>query len=88
MRRGGRSSCAAEPFYNDASLEAADQRAPNNSKNLQWVMKGDVCRRRLIPVPFGGVSSYSFLQAVGRTLVYHYRCTDVDFVNSSTSAAP
>ncbi|GFU85868.1 hypothetical protein TNCV_2036991 [Trichonephila clavipes] len=31
---------------------------------------------------------YSFLQAVGSTLVYCYMCTNVGFVNSSTSAAP
>ncbi|GFX17615.1 uncharacterized protein TNCV_474151 [Trichonephila clavipes] len=33
-------------------------------------------------------SCHSFLQAVGSTLVYCYRSTNVSFVNLSTSAAP
>ncbi|GFW25752.1 uncharacterized protein TNCV_1310131 [Trichonephila clavipes] len=31
---GTKSSCAAEQYHSDASLEAADRRAPNNSKQL------------------------------------------------------
>ncbi|GFU33565.1 RNA-directed DNA polymerase from mobile element jockey [Trichonephila clavipes] len=31
-------SSAAEQFHSDASLEAVDRRAPNNSKNWQWKM--------------------------------------------------
>ncbi|GFV41861.1 uncharacterized protein TNCV_2958771 [Trichonephila clavipes] len=30
------SSCAVEQFHSDASLEAVERRAPNNSKNWQW----------------------------------------------------
>ncbi|GFY27352.1 uncharacterized protein TNCV_2069721 [Trichonephila clavipes] len=37
-----RSLCAAEQFHSDASLETVDRRAPNNSKNWQWMMEGDV----------------------------------------------
>ena len=29
-------------FQNEASLEVVERRAPNNSKNCQWTMKGDV----------------------------------------------
>ncbi|GFT32657.1 hypothetical protein TNCV_3145951 [Trichonephila clavipes] len=36
------SLCAAERFHSDASLEAVDRRAPNNSKNWQWMMEGNV----------------------------------------------
>ncbi|GFY12666.1 hypothetical protein TNCV_2448571 [Trichonephila clavipes] len=36
------SPCAAEQFHNDASLEAVEQQAPNNSKNWQRTMEGDV----------------------------------------------
>ena len=39
------SSCAAEHFDSDASLESADRRAPNNLKNLPWTMEGDVSER-------------------------------------------
>ncbi|GFX16724.1 uncharacterized protein TNCV_4187001 [Trichonephila clavipes] len=46
-----------------------DQRAPNNS-NWQQMTEGDV-----------SVQPYSFLEAVGSTLVYCYRCTNVGFVN-------
>ncbi|GFT36189.1 uncharacterized protein TNCV_4778251 [Trichonephila clavipes] len=42
------------------------------------------CEKR----PTGGEESYSFIQVVGNTLIYSYRCTNVGFVNSSTSAAP
>ncbi|GFS92934.1 hypothetical protein TNCV_1886071 [Trichonephila clavipes] len=48
---GGNSS---EQFRSDASLEAVDRRAPNNSKNWQWTMEGDVSARRLTPAPHGG----------------------------------
>ncbi|GFX21168.1 transposable element Tcb2 transposase [Trichonephila clavipes] len=44
IREGGfsnRSSCAAQQFHRDASLEAVDQRAPNNSKNWHWMTEGD-----------------------------------------------
>ncbi|GFX46238.1 uncharacterized protein TNCV_1371801 [Trichonephila clavipes] len=32
---------ARELFHSDASSEAVDRRAPNNSKNWQWTMEGD-----------------------------------------------
>ncbi|GFV12190.1 GATOR complex protein NPRL3 [Trichonephila clavipes] len=48
------SSCAAEQFHSDASLEAVDRRALNNSKNWQWTTEGDVCVRRSTPAPHGG----------------------------------
>ncbi|PRD30833.1 UNVERIFIED_CONTAM: hypothetical protein NCL1_25220 [Trichonephila clavipes] len=51
-RRG--SSCTAEQFHSDASLEAVDRRAPNNSKNWQWMMEGDVSVRRSTPASHGG----------------------------------
>ncbi|GFU96408.1 transposable element Tcb2 transposase [Trichonephila clavipes] len=35
-----RSSCVAEQFHSDASLEAVDRPAPNNSKNWQWTTEG------------------------------------------------
>ena len=38
-------SCAVEQFHSDASLEAVDQRAPNNLKNWQWTAEGDVTTR-------------------------------------------
>ncbi|GFU63136.1 hypothetical protein TNCV_3150561 [Trichonephila clavipes] len=37
-----RSSCSAEQFHSDTSLETVDRRAPNNSKKWQWTMEGDV----------------------------------------------
>ncbi|GFV36071.1 uncharacterized protein TNCV_345871 [Trichonephila clavipes] len=49
-----RSSCTAEQFHSDASLEAVDRRAPNNSKNWQWMMEGDVSVRRTTPASHGG----------------------------------
>ncbi|GFU39454.1 uncharacterized protein TNCV_3454901 [Trichonephila clavipes] len=61
---------------------------PNNSRNWKWTTEGDVNERRSTLAPHGGELQYSFLQAVGSTLVYCYRCTNVGFVNSSTSAAP
>ncbi|GFU34169.1 uncharacterized protein TNCV_3199611 [Trichonephila clavipes] len=73
-----RSSCAAEQFHSEASVEA-----PNNSKNWQWTPEGDVSVRRLTFAPHGGERPYSFLQAARC-----YRCTNVSFVNSSTSTAP
>ncbi|GFU95420.1 uncharacterized protein TNCV_4787551 [Trichonephila clavipes] len=44
------SSCAAEQFHNDASLEEVEQQAPNNSKNWQWTMEGNVSVRRSTPL--------------------------------------
>ncbi|GFX73155.1 transposable element Tcb1 transposase [Trichonephila clavipes] len=35
------SSCAAEKFSSDVSLEAVNRRAPNNLKNWQWTMEDD-----------------------------------------------
>ncbi|GFT10412.1 transposable element Tc1 transposase [Trichonephila clavipes] len=35
------SLCAAEQFHSDASLDAVDRKAPNNSKNWQWIAKED-----------------------------------------------
>ncbi|GFT33685.1 transposable element Tc1 transposase [Trichonephila clavipes] len=75
-------------FHSDVSLEVVDQRAENNSKNWQWKTEGDVSTRRSTPAPHGGERPCSFLQSVGNTLIYCYRCTNVGFVNSSTSAAP
>ncbi|GFV83303.1 uncharacterized protein TNCV_1900291 [Trichonephila clavipes] len=69
------SSWVAEQFHSDSSLEAVDRRAPNNSKNWQWTTEGDVSARRSTPAPHDGKRPYSFLQAVGSTLVYCYRCT-------------
>ena len=53
----------------------------------QWMMEGDVSTRRSTPAPHGGEWLYSFLLAIGSTLVYCYRCTNISFANSSTSAA-
>ncbi|GFW01600.1 hypothetical protein TNCV_4085151 [Trichonephila clavipes] len=44
--KSSRSSCAVEYFHCDASLQAVDPRAPNNSRNWQWTTEGDVCARR------------------------------------------
>ncbi|GFW64683.1 transposable element Tcb1 transposase [Trichonephila clavipes] len=83
------SSGAAEQFHNDESLEAVDRRPPNNSKNWQWTTQGNVSVRRSTPAPHGGESSMvSVLQAVCSPQVFCYRCTNVGFVNSSTSTAP
>ncbi|GFW11547.1 uncharacterized protein TNCV_3810661 [Trichonephila clavipes] len=82
------SSCAAEQFHSDASLEVGNRRALNNSKNWQWMTEGDVSGRRSPPVPHAAEGPFSFLQAVGSTLVYCYRCTNVGLVNLWTSAAP
>ncbi|GFU65762.1 transposable element Tcb2 transposase [Trichonephila clavipes] len=51
LREGGFSyraigACAAELFHSDASLEAVDRRALNNSKNRQWTTEGGVSARR------------------------------------------
>ena len=79
------SSCAAEQFHSDESLEAMDRRAP---KNWQWMTEGDVSVRRSTLAPHGVEWLHSFLQTVGSTLLFYYRCTKVGFVNLSTSAAP
>ncbi|GFV70834.1 hypothetical protein TNCV_2818671 [Trichonephila clavipes] len=50
--------------------------------------EGDVRTQRSTPAPQGSEGPYSFLQAVGSTLVYCYRFTNVGFINSLTSAAP
>ena len=47
------SLCAAEQFHNDASLEASDRRASNNSKNVQWTAEGDASVPRSAPAPHG-----------------------------------
>ena len=60
--------------------------APNNSKNWQWRTKGDVSVQRSTPALHGGEWPCTFLHAVGSTLVYCYRCTNVGFVDLSTSA--
>ncbi|GFT86430.1 hypothetical protein TNCV_3259311 [Trichonephila clavipes] len=52
--QSNRSLCAAEQFLIDASLEAVDQRAPNNSKNWKWSTEGDVSTRRSSPALHGG----------------------------------
>ncbi|GFT48263.1 uncharacterized protein TNCV_4708361 [Trichonephila clavipes] len=75
-------------FNSDVSLEAVDQRAPNNSINWWCTTEGDISVRRSTPAPHGGELPYSFLHAVSSPLVYCYRCTNVGFVNSSTSAVP
>ncbi|GFX62106.1 hypothetical protein TNCV_2228321 [Trichonephila clavipes] len=53
--RGSRkwSLCAAKQFHSDASLEAVDRRAPNNSKNWPWTTEGDVSARRSTLAPEG-----------------------------------
>ncbi|GFY11496.1 uncharacterized protein TNCV_3183341 [Trichonephila clavipes] len=48
-----RSSCAAEQFHSDTSLEAVDRQAPNNSKNWQWMKEGNVSARRSTSAPHG-----------------------------------
>ncbi|GFV28451.1 hypothetical protein TNCV_3984021 [Trichonephila clavipes] len=48
-----RSWYAAEQFHSDANLEAVDRRAPNNSRNWQWMTEGDVCARRSTPALHG-----------------------------------
>ncbi|GFX23596.1 uncharacterized protein TNCV_3770691 [Trichonephila clavipes] len=49
-----RNSCTVEPFHSDASLEAVDQRAPNNSKNWPWKTEKDVSALRSTPAPHDG----------------------------------
>ncbi|GFV99611.1 integrase catalytic domain-containing protein [Trichonephila clavipes] len=48
------SSCAAEQFLSEASLEVMDRRAPSNSKNWQWKKEGDVSAWRSTPASHGG----------------------------------
>ncbi|PRD31572.1 UNVERIFIED_CONTAM: hypothetical protein NCL1_23156 [Trichonephila clavipes] len=43
-----------EQFHRDSSLEAVDQRAPNNSKNWEWMREGDVSAQRSTPALHGG----------------------------------
>ena len=82
------SSCWMEQFNSDASLEAMYRQAPNNLKNWLWTTEGDVNSRRSTPDPHGGEWPLNFLQAVGSMLVYCCRCTNVGFVDLSTSTAP
>ncbi|GFX87173.1 uncharacterized protein TNCV_2059441 [Trichonephila clavipes] len=42
---------SSQTSLTDASLEAVDRRAPNNSKNWQWIAAGDVSARRLTSAP-------------------------------------
>ncbi|PRD31583.1 UNVERIFIED_CONTAM: hypothetical protein NCL1_23106 [Trichonephila clavipes] len=49
--------CRGKVCQSDASLEAVDRRAPNNSKNWQWSTEGDVRVRRLTPAPHDGFPS-------------------------------
>ena len=83
-----RNSCAAEGFHRDTTLEDVDQRVLNNSKNRQWTTVGDVSARRWTPASHNSEWPYCFLQTVDSTLVYCYRCINVGFFSSSTSAAP
>ena len=59
LREGGfsysanTSSCAAEQFHSDASMEAVDRRAPKNSKNWQWETEGVVNARQSKSAPHG-----------------------------------
>ncbi|GFV48498.1 uncharacterized protein TNCV_2395631 [Trichonephila clavipes] len=59
---GIRSSCAAEQLHIDSSLEAVDRRAPNNSKNWQWTMEGDVSARRSTLAPHYGSTSQQTIE--------------------------
>ena len=79
-------SCAVEQFHSDVSLEALVRRAPGNSKNWKWRTEGYLSSRQFQPVPHGGEWPYNFLQAVGSTLIYCYRCANIDFAYSSTFA--
>ncbi|GFU17090.1 hypothetical protein TNCV_1853501 [Trichonephila clavipes] len=54
LREGGFSYHSIGACVSDASLEAVDRRAPNNSKNWQWMTEGDVSTRRSTPAPHGG----------------------------------
>ena len=78
----------AKWFHGDRSLEAVDRRAPNNSKNWQWMTESDISVRRSTLAPHGGEWPYSFLQEVGCTLVYFCNCTNVGFIKLSMSASP
>ena len=82
------SSWAVEQFYSDASLETVDRQVMNNSKNWQWTTEGNISTWRSTPAPHGDEWPCSFFQAVGSKFVYCYRCINVGFINSSTSAAP
>ncbi|GFV37652.1 transposable element Tcb2 transposase [Trichonephila clavipes] len=44
---------AAEQLHSDVCWKAVDQRAPNNSKNWQWLPERDVSARRSTPGPHG-----------------------------------
>ena len=80
------SSCAAEQYHSDASLEAVDWQVSNNSKKWQMMMEADISMQGSKPVLDASDWPYKFLQAVGSILVYCYRYTIVGFVNLSLSA--
>ena len=64
---------------------------PTSTKQLEklhWKTEDAVNARRSTPVSHSGEWPYSILQAVDSTLMYCYRCTNIGFVNSSTSATP
>ena len=56
------------------------------TRKLQWTTEEHVIARILTLVPHGSEWPYSFLQAVGNTLVNYCKCTNVASSNSSTSA--
>ncbi|GFW56395.1 hypothetical protein TNCV_2089021 [Trichonephila clavipes] len=83
MRVSAYQRCA----IHDANLDAVNRGAPNNSKNWQWTTEDDVTRddRHLLRIAVNDRTVFS--RQFGSMLVYCYRCTNVVFVNSSTSVA-
>ncbi|GFV06755.1 uncharacterized protein TNCV_1611681 [Trichonephila clavipes] len=67
-----KSLCAVEQFHSDASLEAVDQRALNNSKNWQWTMEGEVSAQRSTPSPHDDESRLNLWDHDGRIRVRWY----------------
>ena len=87
LSRSSRSR-AAELLHSDGSLEAVDRRAPKNLINWQQMTEDNVSAQLSTLAPHGGEWSFSFLQAVGSTLVCYCRCTSAFFVNSSITTLP
>ncbi|GFW81806.1 hypothetical protein TNCV_2884801 [Trichonephila clavipes] len=64
------SSCAEKQFHSDASLEAVDQRAPNNSKNWRRMAEGDVSARHLFSMAVNDhTASFRQLAALWSTAI-------------------
>ncbi|GFU87451.1 uncharacterized protein TNCV_2445851 [Trichonephila clavipes] len=65
-----RSSCAAEQFHSDTSLEAVDRRAPNNSKNWQRTTEESPSRQTIDGCVCSGLMSTEPGKLIGTKLSF------------------